>query len=255
MECYEHGLISAKDADGLIIEWGSEEALIALVEKIAFRQGIGDMLAEGVRSASIKIGGLATEFAIHTKGLEFPAHEPRVFNGTALSFATSNRGACHLADLGSRFYEKKLVMPEIGQTEPHGTLTVDGKGAFIAGLQNVSGLYDSLKICKFMVWFGADNAGLLRWLNQITGWDMTMEEFILAGERIYNLKRLFNVREGISRKDDDLPPRIQYSPRGTGGEGDHLPPLPDLLYQYYVARGWDEFGIPTAETKNRLSLV
>jgi aldehyde:ferredoxin oxidoreductase len=106
-----------------------------------------------------------------------------------------------------------------------------------------------------MVWFGVDNAGLLRWLNHITGWDMPMEEFILAGERIFNLKRLFNVREGISRKDDNLPPRIQYSPRGEGGGGDHIPPLPDMLNQYYVARGWNEFGIPTDETKSRLSLV
>ena len=254
MECRENGLISAEDTDGLEIEWGSEDVLIELVERITFRRNIGDILAEGVRFAAEKIGGLAEEFAIHTKGLEFPAHEPRVLNGAALSYATSNRGACHNADLGSRFYERKLVMPEIGQTEPHGTLSVEGKGPFIAGLQNIAGLYDSLKVCKFMVWFGVDNANLLRWLNQVTGWGMSMEEFIEAGERIFNLKRLYNVRHGISRKNDNLPVRIQYSPRGEGGDGHHVPPLPEMLNQYYIARGWNEFGIPTDETRVRLSL-
>ena len=256
MECYEYGLIKAEDARGLEILWGSDETLIELINRIAFRRDIGDLLAEGVRSAADKIGGLATEFAVHVKGLEFPAHEPRVSNGTALSFATSNRGACHLADLNSRYYEKKLVMPEIGQTAPHGTLTVEGKGEFVAGLQNVSGLYDCLKMCKFMVWFGVDNPSiLLKWLNQITAWGKTMEEFLEAGERIFNLKRLYNVKNGISRKDDSLPLRIQYSPRGEGGDGDHLPPLPEMLDQYYTARGWNEFGIPTDETKERLQLI
>jgi len=254
MECYEHGLITKADTDGLELTWGSPEALLGLIEMIVNKKAIGELLGLGVRKAAEEIGGLAKEFAVETKGLEFPAHEPRVLNGTALSYATANRGACHLADLGSRFYERALTMPEIGLMEPAGTLTVEGKGKMIAGLQDVSGLYDSLKMCKFTVWFGVDTSKLLKWLNLITGWDMSMEEFLKAGERIFNLKRLYNVRCGISRKDDTLPPRILISPRGEGGDGDHLPPLNVMLNQYYEARGWNEFGIPTQETVERLEL-
>lgn len=254
MECYEHGLITAEDADGLALEWGSPEALIGLIEMITEQKAIGKLLAEGIRKAADTIGGIAKEFAIETKGLDFPAHEPRVFNGTALTYATSNRGACHLSDLGSRFYEKALAMPEIGLMQPAGTLTVEGKGQMIKGLQDVSGLYDSLKMCKFMVWFGVDNPKLLNWLNMITGWDMSMDEFVLAGERIFNLKRMYNVKCGISRKDDTLPPRILNSTRGEGGAADHLPPLNQMLFEYYEARGWSEFGIPTPETVKRVGL-
>ncbi len=139
--------------------------------------------------------------------------------------------------------------------EPAGTLTVEGKGKIIAGLQDVSGLYDSLKICKFTVWFGTTTTKLLNWLNLITGWDMDMVEFLKAGERIYNIRRMYNVRCGISRKDDTLPPRILYQVRGEGGCSDHLPPLNEMLGQYYEARGWDEFGRPTEETMKRLDLV
>lgn len=254
MECYEHGLITLKDTNGLKLEWGSGEALLGIIHMLVNKQYVGEILSEGVKKAAEKIGGYAKEFAIEVKGLELPAHEPRVLNGTALSYATANRGACHSADIGSRFYEKALSMPEIGHVEPSGTKSVEGKGKLIAGLQNVDGLYDSLQACTFMVWFGFDTSKLLEWLNLITGWDMGMEEFLLAGERIYNLRRLYNTRLGISRKDDTLPPRILYQCRGEGGDGDHVPPLNLMLADYYKVRGWDELGIPTNETLQRLSL-
>ena len=254
MECYEHGLITEKDTDGIKLTWGDPNALMALIEMITFKKSIGALLGQGVRTAAEEIGGIAKEFAIETKGLEFPAHEPRCFNGTALTYATSNRGACHNSDLGSRFFEKKLTMPEIGLMEPAGIHTVEGKGHMIAKLQDVSGLYDSLKICKFMVWFNVDNAKLLKWINLITGWNMTMEELLTAGETGYTLRRMYNVRCGISRKDDTLPPRILNQPRGEGGCGDRVPPLNEMLVPYYEAKGWDEFGIPTDETLKRLDI-
>jgi aldehyde:ferredoxin oxidoreductase len=254
MECYEYGLLTLEDTGGVALEWGSAEALLHCVEMLARNEGIGELLGRGSRSAAEHIGGVSREFAIETKGLEFPAHEPRVLNGTALSYATSNRGACHLADMNSRFYEKALTMPEIGVLEPLGTLTVEGKGALVAGLQNVSGLYDSLKMCKFTVWFGIDTAKLLEFLCLTNGWDMDMDEFLRAGERIFNIKRLYNIRCGISRKDDTLPPRILTSERKKNKDGDHLPPLHRMLSDYYKVRGWDELGIPMKETCNNLSL-
>ena len=254
MECYEHGLITKEDTGGIALEWGSESALLDLIDMIVNRDQIGAILAEGVRSAANVLGGLAKEFAIEVKGLELPAHEPRVLNGTALSYATSNRGACHSADIGSRFYERTLSMPEIGHMKPCGTLSVEGKGQLIARLQNVDGLFDSLKACTFMVWFGFEPTKMLHWLNLVTGWNMKMDEFLQTGERIFNIRRMYNTREGISRKDDTLPPRILYAPRGEGGDGDHVPPLNMMLSDYYEERGWDEFGIPKPETLKRLSL-
>lgn len=255
MECYEHGLITDKDTNGLKLTWGSPEALIGLVHMIANQEMIGELLGKGVRKAAEKIGGLAKEFAIEVKGLEFPAHEPRVFNSTALGYATSNRGACHLSDMNGRFYEKALAMPEIGLFEKQDPYQVEDKAKMEAGLQNVAGLYDSLKECKFMVWFGVDTSKLLHWLNLVTGWDMSIAEFLLAGERIWNLRRQYDVDCGISRKDDTLPARILTQERGEGGSAHHLPPLNRMLSDYYVVRGWDEFGRPTEETLRRLGLV
>jgi len=110
-----------------------------------------------------------------------------------------------------------------------------------------------LHICKFTLFAGMSVEPLLKSLNLVTGWDMTKEEFLKAGERIFNLKRLYNVREGISRKDDTLPARLLMHSRG-GGSGDNLPRLNEMLKDYYRLRGWDEFGIPTKEKLQELEL-
>jgi len=254
MECQEKGLLDSSLTEGFSLEWGNGDGVLSLIEAIAFRKGLGEILGKGTKKAAEKLGPLAREFAIESKGLEFPAHEPRVFNSTALSYATSNRGACHLAGGNTRFYEKGLTMPEVGIMEPQDPFAVEGKGEMVTNLQNVAGLYDCLKICKFMAVFGVTVTRLLEWLNLITGWDMSMQEFLAVGERVYNARRMFNIRCGVSRKDDSLPPRILCSTRKTGGGADHLPPLNLMLPQYYESRGWDEFGIPTGETLERLGL-
>ena len=115
-------------------------------------------------------------------------------------------------------------------------------------------MMDSLKVCKFTVFGGMTVIPMTKFLNAITGWDMSPEDWKICGERIFNLKRLFNNREGVSRKDDVLPPRITTSPR-QGGAGDYLPGLGVQLRDYYRSRGWDEWGIPTPETLNRLDLA
>lgn len=254
MECNERGLLNPEQTDGLSLEWGNGETVLSLIESIAFRRGLGEILGNGVKKAATMLNPLAREFAIESKGLEFPAHEPRVFNSTALSYATSNRGACHLAGGNTRFYEKGLTMPEVGIMEPQDPFAVEGKGEMVANLQNVAGLFDCLKICKFTVLLGVTVTKLLEWLNLITDWNMSMEEFLEAGERVYNVRRIFNVRCGVSRIDDTLPSRILCSSRKEGGAADHLPPLNVMLNQYYEARGWDEFGIPTTKTLERLDL-
>jgi len=256
MEAYEKGIITKDMTGGLELKWGDPDVLVALVEKIAFRKDIGNLLAEGTAKAAKTLGGLATEFAIHVKGLDFPAHDPRNAVGTGLQFATSARGACHLSSFTHDF-EIGATFPELGYSKSPDRWELKGKGEFISKFQNAMGMFDSLIFCKFIVYGLGDEIikTMLGWVNASTGWDMSFDEFMLTGERIFNLKRLYNVKHGISRKDDTLPPRILNHKRGTGGAADNLPHLGLMLSEYYQCRGWDEFGIPTDSTLQRLGLA
>jgi aldehyde:ferredoxin oxidoreductase len=252
MEAYEKGLITKKDTGGLKMEWGNGDALLEMIEKIANRQDIGKLLGEGLIKAAKEIGGNSCEFAIHVKGLDFPAHDPRGKVSVALGYATSNRGACHLQAFTHDF-EDGTCIPDLGYKETLDRFEIKGKAKFVVDFQHLMSMFDSLHCCKFIVFGGMTVEPLVKVLNLVTGWDFSKEDFLKTGERIFNLKRLYNVREGISRKDDTLPPRILTHPRG-GGAGDNLPYLNKMLYEYYQIRGWDEFGIPTKDTLKRLEL-
>jgi aldehyde:ferredoxin oxidoreductase len=254
MECYENGLLNKKDADGIDLTWGNHEALVAVVKKIGKREGIGELLGKGVRKASQEIGGIAPEFAMHVKGLELPAHDPRAYFGAALAFATSARGACHLSAWTMGF-ERGLTMPEVGADGRVTRWEVEGKAKFVADCQYMMGMYDSMKLCKFIAFGGIKLSHGLKWFNQVTGWDMDLPEFFKTGERLFNLKRLINVRWGVSRKDDTLPLRFLTHKRvGPGITEVHLPPLGKLLSDYYEYNGWDELGIPRPEKIKELGL-
>lgn len=250
MEAYEKGLLSESGVD---LSWGSRDGLLKTIELIARREGIGDLLADGVRVAAKKIGGIAEEFAIHTKGLEFPAHDPRAFNSIAVGYATSNRGACHLQAL-SHPYDFAWKLPDYGYHECGDRFEVAGKGKKVALLQNLMAMMDSIIMCKFMLDSHIRFTDISNWVNAVTGWNMDAEQFMTIGERLYNLKRLYNVKHGVSRKDDTLPSRILTHYRKPGGAADNLPPLGKMLSEYYDFRGWDEMGIPTRETLSRLGL-
>ena len=181
-------------------------------------------------------------------------HDPRAYFGMGASYATSPRGACHLAGV-THAYERTRPLDEYGFPEIPDRFASERKGELAAVTQDFMCLFDSLKLCKFALFGGATPTHLLTWLNAVTGWDMDMAEFQRAGERISNLKRLYNVRLGATRKDDTLPPRILTLKRGGVGAPDTLPPLGAMLADYYRHRGWDEFGIPTPETLARLGLA
>ncbi len=253
MECFEKGIITEADTLGKPLVWGDGEAVIQLVEQIAHRQGIGALLAEGTRHAAETIGGMAKEYAIHVKGLDFPAHDPRAYNSLGVGYATSNRGACHLQGFSYAF-ERGLKSPDMGFPEVLDRFAVERKGELAAKTQNLMSMFDSLKVCKFILNGGIDVHDLTDWLNAATGWDMTMDEFMQTGERLYNLKRMYNVRCGISRKDDVLPMRILAQPRRDGGAGQNLPPLGPMLDEYYRTRGWSDEGIPTPEKLMELGI-
>jgi len=254
MEAYEKGLIDKEDTGGVELRWGNAEALIEMIKMIAQKKGFGELLGKGIKKASEEIGKNSSEFAMHIKGLEIPAHDPRGYNAGGVGFATSSRGACHLAGL-SHTFERVLKAPEIGIPEPLDRFQVEGKGVLAAKTQNLMGMMDSLKLCKFILFAGVTISDIVKWYEYVTGKEMTIDEFIKTGERIFNLKRLYNVRLGISRKDDFLPLRFLTLKRVGKALTPNLPPFGQMLSEYYEYRGWSEEGIPTAEKLRELGLA
>ena len=254
MEAYEKGLIVKEDTNGIELQWGSVEAMIEMIRMIAKKKGIGKLLGQGVKRASEEIGKNAIEFAMHIKGMELAAHDPRGYNGGAVGFATSSRGACHLAGFTHTF-ERLLKAPEIGIPEPLDRFQVEGKGLLVFKSQNLMGMMDSLKLCKFILFGGITITHIVDWYRHVTGREMSIDDFIKTGERIFNLKRLYNVKLGISRKDDTLPFRSLTFKRTGKGLTPNLPPFGQILGEYYEHRGWSEDGIPTPEKLRELELL
>jgi aldehyde:ferredoxin oxidoreductase len=190
---------------------------------------------------------------MHIKGLELPAHDPRGYNAGAIGFATSSRGACHLAGL-SHTFERVLKSPEMGIPEPLDRYQVEGKGILAAKSQNLMGMMDSLKLCKFILFGGITITHIVKWYRDVTGREISIDDFVKTGERIFNLKRLYNVRLGISRKDDTLPFRSLTFKRIGKGLTPNLPPLGQMLSEYYEYRSWSEEGIPTPEKIEELGI-
>lgn len=252
MEAFEKGIISKRDLNGIEPVWGSGKALIALLQEVVNNSELGALLSQGAARLSKQFG--CEGMAMHVKGLELPAHDPRAYSGLGLSYATSNRGACHLQGFTYSF-EKGLGFPELGF--PGGEITrfnSENKHILTANSQNWMSLCDSLKLCKFSL-FGKVTLSLTtEWINLITNWEMDWKSLLKCGERIFTLKRLFNIQAGFSRKDDTLPHRLQYTPKG-GGTLDHLPPDHEtMLNAYYDYRGWDVNGIPSNKKIKDLNL-
>jgi aldehyde:ferredoxin oxidoreductase len=254
MEAYEKGILTPEDTDGVKLTWGSGEALVAMVHKMGKREGIGKLMGEGSLRMAKELGRNAIEFVIHVKGLEPSAHDPRRFFSQALSYCTAARGACHNASW-SHPYEIGLNMPEIGIPEAQDPYQIDGKAEFSAKLQDLMCMGDALIICRFsQVGKAVSVTNLVNWLNLITGWGIDIPTFMKTGERIFNLKRLYNTRLGTSRKDDFLPPRFLTLNRQGEGLTNQLPPIGRLLGDYYAYRNWSEDGIPTREKLEDLGL-
>jgi len=260
-ECFNKGLIRLSDTDGLDLSWGNHLAVLELVRKIGEREGFGDLLAEGVRNAADRIGGVASEYAMHVKGLEFPAHDPRCMPTHALDYATGCIGASHMEAVGADHLENwseadppPRTAPELGFPVALKRFDEVGKGKLVAKTQDVGALVDSLTVCLYL--------SLIQWvqpsqyaqlLNCACGWEVDKNELLRIGERISNLRRMINVRRGISRKDDILPARI-LTQRLEGGTRGYIPHLGLMLDEYYAFRGWDEIGIPTAAKLMELNL-
>lgn len=245
-ELLEYNLLATTDLDGIELTWGNKEAVWQLIEKVAKKEGIGDVLSQGVKYAAKWFGEKSTPYAIHIKGLELPGYEPRAVKGYALSMATSNIGGSHMygrprAEMGGK------VDPFIEQN----------KGGSIANVQKEQAIEDSLIACTF------GNSGLsmedyAAYLFSATGIKefQDKENLLTIGERILCLERAFNVREGFTREDDTLPPRMFQQPLQDAGPASQqtVKNFDALLEEYYQALGYTRQGVPKKETMERLGL-
>jgi len=246
MEAYENGTITREDTGGLEITWGSAEAILKTVDLIAQREGLGDVLAEGTRRAAQKLGGMAPEFVIDAKGMELPLHDPRGFTSMAINYATANRGACHLESL-TYMIGRGLPLADMGYTEPPNPHISEGKAKLCFDLQNYMSVFNPLGLCKFLFIGRAGPSMIAPWVEAVTGWEMDQEKLIGLGEKAFDLKRMYNVRLGISRKDDMLSPRMLAEPKPDGKAAGVVPHLGLMLSEYYKLRGWSKEGIPTQQ--------
>jgi len=263
MECYEKGLLTPEQLQGLDLTWGNAEMLPGLVKQIALRQGMGDILAEGVRRAAEIIGNGAEKFAVHVKGLEGPAHDPRSGKALGITYATANRGMCHIQPLEGMAWDRGKLdwgLMKYGVPDPNEVERWDeeGKGAVVQLLQNGLVLPDVLGTCKFYMYGGITVDHWADFLSALTGWDVDGKELLQAGERAINIQRMFNVREGITAKDDFLPERVRSQP-AFGKYADEpavvTRNLEGMLAEYYHARGWDPVsGAPLPEKLAELGL-
>jgi len=263
IDCLDEGILSRSDMDGLDLDWGKTDAIVAMVHKIARREGIGSLLGEGVRHAARKIGRGSEKLAIEVKGMEGAAHDGRSGKALAVMYGTVNRGMCHIHGLEGMAYDSGKVdfgLVPYGIPDPE---TVDrfdekGKGRITKTLQDFGILSDVLGICKFYCYCGIGLPELSSILSSLTGWDISDKELLTIGDRVHNLQRMFNVREGIGRADDLLPERCRQLPEFgeyTEVKECAIRDYEGMLDEYYTARGWDKAGIPTRETLKRLELA
>jgi aldehyde:ferredoxin oxidoreductase len=250
MECFEKGLISKEDA-GVELKFGNDAAMVEVIEKIANREGIGDLLAEGVKRASEKIGRGADRYAMHMKGLELTAYDCRGAFGQALSYATSNRGGVHM--------DAWAAGPEFaGQSSSVHSGRVDrqkkdGKALFVKNLQDWMAVLNSTIMCVFSG-YETELSQFADVVSKATGFDIDEKEYMRMGERSFILERMFNAREGFGRKDDMLPSRFLEEPLKGGASKGKVVPLDEMLDEYYELRGLDKEGHPTSEKMKELGL-
>lgn len=254
VEAFEKGLLTTQDTDGLTLRWSDPDLTALLVEKIAHRDGFGDFLAQGVQRMSKILGPESEKFAVHVKGLEVPYHDPRAFVDMAANYATANRGACHM-ESASYWQGYGVEVPDL-YYEPHADRLASAEaGRMAKRYQDYLGLYNALGLCRFIVKARTGPKHIADLVHHALGWNWDVDEVFRTGERIFNLKRLINVRLGVTPADDKLPYRLAREPRPDGSAAGNLPDMPRILEEYYEARGWDPVtGAPTQDTLIRLGL-
>jgi len=250
MDCYEKGILTQKDFDGIEARFGNHEALVKLIEKIGKREGVGNILAEGVKVAGEKIGRGAEKLAQHIKGVEVTGYDLRCLKTAALGFAVSFRGADHNRHGAYAFDVKGKVNRLVAEK---------GRGKLVKDMEDIYTLIDSFIVCKFSRGtYYKELEDMTKLYNLVTGFEMTTEAMKRAGERINNVAKIFNIREGLGRKDDTLPYKVMHQPIPDEGpsKGAYVTQeeLDLLLDDYYAVRGWTREGVPTVEKLKELGM-
>ena len=256
LECYEHGILTKADTGGIELTWGNAEAIEQLVHRIGRREGIGDVLAEGVRRAAARLGRGAERFALHVKGQELPMHDPRGKKGLSLAYALSPTGADHMEaphdPLYAGFHPTGHPMGALGLIEPLDPLTLDAakvRAFFVT--QQLWSFYNAIGMCDFVgsPLNSLEPAPFVSYVNSVTGWNMSLYEVLKVGERANTLARLFNCREGFTPDDDVLPQRLHEGIGNGPLKGQRIDPAEFLAARrvYYEMAGWNpETGRPTS---------
>jgi aldehyde:ferredoxin oxidoreductase len=246
MECYERGLLNEENI-GVKLEWGSHK-MIRLIEMIGIREGIGDILADGVRKAAENLG--MEDLAMHSKGLEIPMFDPRALKGMAIVLSTANRGACHMMGL-SALVEMGGSHPSLGL--PRIKKSGEGGGRLVRILQDWASFMNSMILCQLpliRLRNGPDYCAMI--YSAVTGLDLDTQKMLKIGERIYNLQRIFNIDEGLSR--DELPKRFMTEYHSKGPKRGEIVDLQPMLDEYYQERGWRN-GVPMEQKLEELNML
>ena len=257
MECYENGLLTDKDTGGLKLNFGNAKAMVELVKMISKREGLGNILAEGVKRAAEKINNGAKKYSMHVKGQEIPMHEPRLKRALGLGYAVSPTGAEHMANLHDTVLineEDVLSFSSFGILEPLSLEDLGAKKVRALVYQiNWQVLLNTLLICYFTPWNHNQCTEILR---ATTGWNTSMWELMKVGERITTMARIFNIREGFTKNDDWLPERF-FQPQTSGAlSKSAVDPekFKKARKKYYEMMSWDENGIPTKTKLEELDI-
>jgi aldehyde:ferredoxin oxidoreductase len=250
MDLFERGILTVEDTGGFDLSWGHAESMELLIRQITRGEGVGGVLAKGVRRAARSIGRGSEKYAYHVKGLELTAYDPRTLMGTALGYTVSSRGGDFTQVYASPEYKwsPERAAKELGSAKAVDRFSTEGKGALIRRCMIVSAVVDSLGICKVPALsligeFDLKNEAEL--VQALTGWPVDASELIHAGERILNLEKLFNLRHGELRNLDTLPDRFINEPVAEEGPAKgKVVDLRPMVADFYRAMGWDEEGIP-----------
>jgi aldehyde:ferredoxin oxidoreductase len=238
MECCEKGILMEDDL-GMSLSWGDDEAIVRMTEMIGRREGVGRLLGEGVRFAAERLGEEAERFAMHVKGMEIPMHDPRRWWTMSLAYATSNRGACHLQGIPA-YLEWGLLQPEFGFDTKLQPFNKERMVEATKFHQDFSAAFTAMGHCQFTI------GGVIPFMmvadaySAATGGTVDHWELLKRGERIWNLKRAFNIKMGGTSAEDTLPQRFLEEPVQEGAAAGKVPPLSDLLREYYARRGWED---------------
>jgi aldehyde:ferredoxin oxidoreductase len=267
MELYEKGIITREDTDGLVLEWGNHESMIEMIKRIVYRQGLGDILAEGVREAAERIGKGSEYYALEVKGKEYASQDPRVINRYGLGCMVCSRGADpNVAWVDPSAFApemaRKLFGTEFQKAEASrfgGKPGVVGLGKVTAWGQELGVVLDLLGVCKltyFAPYFALPSQILTKMFSAATGFKMDEESMFEVAKRIITLERAYNIREkGLTRKEDQLPERFLKEPVSEGPAKGMMIEQDRLLDEYYEFEGWDKTtGWPTKDVYKKLGL-